>query len=101
MANQALIQGAAAIAQAKGTGKLAAAKAWTKIGEDLSEKLSPVVQDRYDEWQKYSKLKLSKQGLDDDEWDSLYQELEQKRGQYIFGNSRARAEMLRDKMLGY
>ena len=96
MADQVLVQGAAQIAHAKGAGKLAAAKAWTTIGEELSDKLSPIVQARHKSWGKYAALKLSQEGLDDEEWNSLYKELEQKRGQYIWGNARGRAEMLRD-----
>ena len=96
MADQALVQGAAQIAHAKGAGKLAAAKAWTTIGEELSDKLSPIVQSRHKSWGKYAALKLSQEGLNDEEWNSLYKELEQKRGQYIWGDAKGRAEMLRD-----
>ena len=95
MADQALVQGAAQIAHAKGAGKLAAAKAWTTIGEELSDKLSPIVQSRHKSWGKYAALKLSQEGLNDEEWNSLYKELEQKRGQYIWGDRKFRAEMLR------
>ena len=96
MADQTLVQGAGLIAQSKGVGKLAAAGAWTKMSTDLSKKLAPVIQERHQTWEKYSNYRLAKEGLDDDDFDALYGDLEQKRREYIWGDKKARAKMMQD-----
>ena len=97
MADQTLVQGAGLIAQSKGVGKLAAAGAWTKMSTDLSKKLAPVIQERHQTWEKYSNYRLAKEGLDDDDFDALYSDLEQKRREYIWGDKKARAKMMQNR----
>jgi len=91
-----LIQGAKDVARAEGKGRLAASKAFTKMGEHLSEGISTVVQKRNKEFNEIMDQQLSKEGLTDEEWNKMYKDLRKRRGAYVYLNKKERMDFERN-----
>ena len=94
--NMNLVRGAAQVAKAEGEGKLAASKAFTAMGEHLSEGISKVVQKRNKEFNTIMKNQLSKEGLSDDEWQKLYKKFKKRRAGYVYLNKKDRMDFERN-----
>lgn len=91
-ADSTLVQGAGLVARSKGVGKLAGAKAFTDVSRYLSEGIGKVVQKRNREFNTIMNNQLNQEGLSDDQWETLYKELEQKRGEYVYLNKKFRTK---------
>ena len=94
--NRGLIQGARDVARAEGKGRLAGAKAFTKMGEHLSEGITKVVQKRNKEFNEIMDQQLSKEGLTDEEWNKMYKDLRKRRGAYVYLNKKERMDFERN-----
>ena len=91
MADRTLISGAGKVAQAKGSGGLAAAKAGMAVGQHLSEGIGKIVQKRNREFNKLMEAELEAAGeLSTEEYDELFKDLQKKRGGYVYLNKRGR-----------
>ena len=101
MADQILVQGAAAVAQAEGVGKLAQAEAGTALGAFIAEGVSKVVQERNKRFNanfnNAMKAELARDpGTSDKEYDAMYKKLNRKRFAYVYLNKKDRALAERD-----
>ena len=98
MADSQLIQGARDVAQAKNTGKLAAAESATKVGAYLAEGIGDLVQKRNKKFNELMEAELEAQGkgLSDKEYQELVRRLQKKRAGYVYLNKRGRAQAEKD-----
>ena len=91
-ADSTLVQGAGLVARSKGVGKLAGAKAFTDTANYLSKGIGKVVQKRNKEFNAIMNNQLNKDGLSDEQYDDLYEELQRKRGEYVYLNKKFRSK---------
>ena len=88
MANELLVKGAGLVARSEGVGKLAKSEALNKIGTGLGAGLGKMFQARNREFNRILANQLNKEGLSEEQKDELYDELEKKRGRYVYLNDR-------------
>tara|TARA_R100000654_G_scaffold38254_1_gene63912 strand:- start:8269 stop:9789 length:1521 start_codon:yes stop_codon:yes gene_type:complete len=98
MADSQLIQGAKDVAQAKNTGRLAAAEGATKVGAYLAEGIGDLVQKRNKKFNELMEAELEAQGkgLSDKEYQELVRRLQKKRAGYVYLNKRGRVQAEKD-----
>ena len=97
MADRTLIQGAADVARAQGTGKLAATAAAIDTAKFISDGVNEVIQARNKLFNNAMRKELEKTGdMTDKEYKKYARKLRRKRFEYVYLNKRGRASMIND-----
>ena len=94
--NMNLVRGAAQIAKTEGSSDLAISKGATDTAKMLADGIGAVVQKRNKEFNKIMDHHLSKEGLSDEEWQSMYKDFKKRRGGYVYLNKKERMDFERD-----